>query len=356
MLERKNKKISDLTEVLDQQMRLFSFKYKGVMVASSGGLDSTVLFHSLYEIYKRKKNFNLAICHINFGLRKNDSELDQRFLEDLATRVKLPIFTHKIDKSTYSERDVTSTQIWARNLRYEKFHEYAQEGWLIALGHHRDDAAENILIRLARGTSPGAMLGLQELNLPFWRPFISIPKDKLAHWANRQQIQHREDTSNDKMIYSRNVIRHKILPELESLFPGAKERLFRCGLEAWQLGKYCTEELKPAIDQIRSNEGLPISWFLDKEQAIKLQILSQSVGISKKGRKAINSKFLNRVLELIEQHRLDQKFGAIQCPADGGTFYFKAKRLFLKKEQKSGTKKLKEKPRFSRNSAGHNSS
>ncbi|MFK7826524.1 MAG: tRNA lysidine(34) synthetase TilS [Oligoflexales bacterium] len=330
MLEYFGSDLISLAEEMDSCLERFCQQYKGVMVACSGGADSTALFHMLFALTKQKKNFPLAISHTNFGLRGNESDEDQKFLENLAKNKRVKIIIHEAPKKNEDDKNTGSVQQWARKVRYQEFEKLSQEGWIIALAHHQDDIAENILLRMARGTSAGSMAGMQDWNPPFWRPLLPVTKAILKTWLDRHQLLHREDSSNDKMDYSRNVIRHKVLPLLDQMFPGAKRRIARCGLDAWDLGRFCIETVSPQVAAARSAEGVPLSWFLDNGRGISVQALSAIIGPLKKNRNGLSHQLLGKIWDLIEVSAKTKQTGKVTLPADGGVVELKNGRLRVK--------------------------
>ena len=146
-----------------------------------------------------------------------------------------------------------SVQAWARRLRRAEFARLAAEGWLIALAHHRDDLAENVLLRLARGSGPAHLLGMQAWRAPLWRPLLEQPKTALADFLRRRGLTWREDGSNRELTYARNRLRHKVLPELEALFPGAAARLVACAEEARDMVDVADRALRTADPSLAAN-------------------------------------------------------------------------------------------------------
>lgn len=324
----------DLAKNMESQISQFSKQYKGVAVACSGGLDSTALFHILYALTKQKKNFPLAISHTNFGLRSNESEEDQKFLEKLAKDKQVEIFVHRAEKQGGSFPGAGNTQQWARDVRYREFERLFQQGWLIALAHQQDDVAENVILRLARGSSVGAMAGMQEWNPPYWRPLLTVSRQILVEWLDRHQLLHRHDSSNDKMKYSRNVIRHKILPQLESLFPGAKKRIARCGMDAWELGRFYNEALSSQVEAARSQTGVPLAWFLEQGEAVSIQAISAIAGPLKRKRNGLSHQLLRKIWDLINYSASTNSVETITLPAGGGVLEIKDGILRLNDEHK----------------------
>src|SRR5262249_24381944 len=144
-----------------------------------------------------------------------ESDCDEAFCVDLAARFNVPLDVLRVSDEERSSRRGESVQEWARNLRRSHFARYAQDGYAIALVHHADDLAENVLMRLARGAAAANLLGMREWDAPLWRPFLSLPKKDLLDFLQEAGLNFRQDSSNFAAEYSRNVMRQRILPELE---------------------------------------------------------------------------------------------------------------------------------------------
>ena len=163
---------------------------------------------------------------------------------------------HRITNEQRESRRGEGIQEWARRIRLAIAAKYAASGYIIALAHHRDDVAENVLMRLARGVSPTNIGGLKTWDPPLWRPLLGVRKAELAAYLSQRGMTHREDASNAKLDYNRNIIRHRIIPELEQLFPGAAERIASFALDAEDLGLWADPEILRAAEQNKGNESL----------------------------------------------------------------------------------------------------
>ena len=270
-----------------------------VAVACSGGVDSTVLFHLLYQWTRAKKKPELAICHTNFGLRGKESDEDEKFLQKLAQDSGVLFFSNQISPRCRDDRRSESLQAWARRLRYEHFQKLSAQGWIIATAHHQNDVAENVLLRLARGTSPGAMAGLALWHEPYWRPLISYSKSEIEGYACLHQLSYREDSSNLSHEYTRNRIRHQLLPLLEQLYPGASGRIARCGLESGEITRYCCQMLELPILRLKE-AGLALSELAELPASLQSLIISRAIGPAKKGRKGLSSTLLDKIRDHIK--------------------------------------------------------
>lgn len=267
---------------------------RGVIVGCSGGLDSTALFHVFRTFSSLKKNFELALCHVNFGLRGDESDADEFFISELAAACGVPLFVKKVSEAERTARRGESLQEWARRYRFAEFARHAESGWTIALAHHQDDVAENVLLRLARGASPGH-LGMRGLDPPYWRPLLHQNKADILAYMTAHDFQHRHDASNDKLDYSRNVIRHKVLPELEAMFPGAAGRIAACAEEAADVSAHCQAGLLTelsGLDPTATRDRL-----IQLPRGLGRAALAGLIGLRAPGFRQLSRAWLDAILE-----------------------------------------------------------
>ncbi len=314
--------LTALTTSWPQQIPKLLGSFRGIVVACSGGLDSTVLFHLLCQHKKNHPGLPLAVTHINYQLRGAASDEAEAHVLDLARSANLPLFSFRIStalESTGGRRP--NLQSWARRLRYQYFTQLANEGWLIAMAHHRDDAAENTLLRLARGSSPGSLLGMKERYRCFWRPLLSISKKDLLAWSQEQHLSYCEDASNQSLEYSRNVIRHQLLPLLELLYPGAGRRIVRCAEQAREFVEASEPQFRHWIELSRG-KGLPCSIFHPLPEGLACHLLASLMGMPPEGKKRLSHKLLLHLYRRIVQipapdftEELPANMGKIQVKA-----------------------------------------
>lgn len=185
-----------------------------LLVAVSGGCDSMVLCELL-----RQSGINYAIAHCNFRLRGDESDADETFVEQYATKHGLKFFSARWNAEQLAKDRKLSIQEAARELRYAWFFELMRDrGFDVLLtAHHADDNLETFLINLMRGTGTAGMLGIPEKTEKIARPLLSFTREQLQDFAETSGIQWREDTSNTNTDYLRNRLRHRVLPELRAL-------------------------------------------------------------------------------------------------------------------------------------------
>jgi len=192
-------------------------KGKKLLLAISGGIDSVVLADLLLQ-----NDYDFALAHCNFQLRGTDSDKDEAFVKDFAQKRNIPVFTVKFDtKKTASERKI-STQVAARELRYEWFENIRKEHQynFILTAHHADDNLETVLINLLRGTGLEGLTGIPERNKNIIRPLLPFTREEIKNYAEKKELKWREDLSNFEDKYTRNKIRHHILPVFKELNSG----------------------------------------------------------------------------------------------------------------------------------------
>ncbi len=250
----------------------FGDERQRVIVACSGGIDSMVLLHALNRLQSEAMpRLSIEVAHVNYRLRAEDSDLDQRLVERQAALLGYP-FHLKLAKDPPQR----GLQLWARQLRRDFFDSLREdEHCIIAVAHQKNDLAENVLLRMSRGCGFD-IAGMSAFDHPYWRPLLDIPRRSIETWAGRQKVPYRDDDSNAKLIYSRNKIRHQVLPQLEDLHRGASERIADLArdwqdVEAYFQQQYCSVL---QADHLRSSDlkGLPRPIALTLvAQFIKLQ-------------------------------------------------------------------------------------
>lgn len=191
-------------------------KQKKLLLAVSGGLDSMVLLHLFKEL-----KYEIAIAHCNFQLRGIESFGDQKFIQDYAELHSIPIYVTQFDTTAFAKDYKLSTQVAARELRYNWFYELMDtENYdYVLTAHHADDNLETFLINLTRGTGLEGLTGIPEQNDKIIRPLLYFSRNEIDNYAKEQTISWREDSSNASDKYLRNKIRHHLIPVLKELNP-----------------------------------------------------------------------------------------------------------------------------------------
>ena len=185
-----------------------------ILVACSGGLDSIVLLHLLQKI-----GLTLGVAHCNFKLRGAHSDADLSFVETIAGNLGVPVFTTVFDTKTYAKTQGISTQVAARELRYEWFYSTARANGYdrIATGHHADDDLETFFINLSRVTGLRGLTGIVSNTEQLIRPLLPFSRAQIMQFAKKEGLFWREDSSNSTRDYLRNKLRLDVIPAFKGV-------------------------------------------------------------------------------------------------------------------------------------------
>jgi tRNA(Ile)-lysidine synthase len=187
-----------------------------VLLGISGGVDSVVMLDLFV-----KAGIECGVAHVNFQLRGEESDEDQLLAEQLAGRSGLNWHTVRFETAEYAAERGISIQVAARELRYSWFEKIRRDhGYnYIAVAHNKDDIVETFLINLARGTGIKGLTGIKPKKNVLIRPLLFAERQEIIDYCYQNQLAFREDSSNQSVKYSRNRIRHNIIPEFELINP-----------------------------------------------------------------------------------------------------------------------------------------
>lgn len=197
--------------------KTFSFvQNKKILIAVSGGIDSTVLTHLLHQL-----NFEISIAHCNFKLRGINSDNDEEFVKTLGEKLQIPTYTTSFNTLKIASKKGISTQMAARELRYHWFYRLLESHNLhyIATAHQKEDVLETFLLNAVRGTGLAGLTGIPKVNHKTIRPLLPFSRKEIEQFAIKNHIEWREDKSNASVKYKRNKIRHQIIPILQKINP-----------------------------------------------------------------------------------------------------------------------------------------
>ena len=200
-----------------------------IAIALSGGVDSIVLFHLLVTEYKDSYK-ELVVFHINHGLREESYE-EAEFVEKFVKDFDVKFYKEELNMSDIERDSHTSEEMLARELRYQAFNKMAKlEGVTKLLtAHHKNDQVENILMRLLTGRSIDHSLAICEeiemVGLTIYRPLLNSLKAELEEYAKEKNLHYYVDATNFDTDYTRNNIRHNIVPLLNDINSGSFDNL-----------------------------------------------------------------------------------------------------------------------------------
>lgn len=216
-----------------------------VLVAFSGGADSTLLLHLLHA-HSMETGAPLYAVHVHHGIRGKDADADLAFCRQVCRDLHVPLFAVKVNVPALAKKSGQSLEEAARHARYRHFARLMQKFNipLLATAHHADDNLETLLFRLCRGTGTQGLRGIpafaplpgtpEDSSLCLFRPLLNLTKQEILDECRQRNLAFVTDATNACDDYARNRIRNRVIPELEQLFAHpqhAAARLCRAAAE-----------------------------------------------------------------------------------------------------------------------------
>lgn len=276
-------------------VNLNKYAHLKVCVAVSGGRDSMALLHYLNA---RAEQYDITVTALNCDhrMRPITSERDSAFVADYCEKAGIPLSRYVADRKFADEG---SARMWRL---FECYLKEAENCDAIATAHHLGDNAETVLFNLARGTSLAGMEGItdtdmsQLANKPFRliRPFIACSRAEIEEYIAQNGIPYVDDETNSDDDYTRNKIRHNVLPALESAVPGAAKAIYRFSRQAAEDEEYFARQIKPLIFR-RDPYG---NYILHCEERVIFRRAAAEIIARWNGEKDYTTAHLDRLYEL----------------------------------------------------------
>ncbi len=231
-----------------------------VAVACSGGADSVGLLHILAEL-REELGIVLAMAHFHHQIRGAEADSDQQFVDELAARLQVNFYSGSENVPQHASEEKISLETAARELRHQWFAELIQQGNVdkIATAHTLDDQAETVLMRILRGTGARGLAGIAPTHNEkhLIRPLLAISRREVETYLTSKGQAWREDSSNLNLGYTRNRVRHTLLPLLERDFnPAIRQTLADLADIGQAENDYWNNELSSLLPRL-IHEGKP---------------------------------------------------------------------------------------------------
>lgn len=252
--------------------KLFT-KQSKVLVGLSGGPDSMVLIHLLMQL-----GYNCIAAHCNFHLRGKDSDKDAAFVSKWCNENNIPLFTIDFDTEEYAATNKISIEMAARELRYNWFEKLRleQNADVVGIAHHQDDSVETILINLIRGTGIKGLTGIPIVNKHIVRPLLQVSRRQIMEYLSSNKVPYVIDHTNEEEMYTRNIIRLKVLPTLKKLNPSVKNSIITTSNNLKEAEKIYNGYINQAIEEVLNNNLIDIAKLKEtySPQSVLFEILS----------------------------------------------------------------------------------
>ena len=193
-----------------------------ILLAVSGGIDSMVMTHLFLQL-----DHKMGIAHCNFSLRDEESDKDEEMVRKFAGEHNILFFSTRFKTKAFAKENGLSVQMAARELRYIWFEKIRLENLFdkIAVAHNLNDNIETLIINLTRGTGIAGLTGMRSISNRIIRPLLFATRKDITEYCLQNQITFREDKSNADTKYTRNKIRHLVIPVLKEINPSIETTL-----------------------------------------------------------------------------------------------------------------------------------
>ena len=252
----------------------FSLLQKGdtVTVALSGGADSVALLHSLLSL-KEELGITVNAAHLNHLIRGQEALRDQKFVEELCEKSGVLLFCEQIDVPQYAKDNHLSLELAARQVRYD-FLERVAVG-KIATAHTASDNLETVLFNLSRGTALKGLCGIPAVRGNIVRPLIFASRQDVEKYCTDNQLQFVTDSTNLSDDYSRNKIRHKVIPVLKELNPAITNAVMRSCVSLSEDEAFLEKNAQETLFKNLSDNALNIDFIDVNAAAISKRVIKQ---------------------------------------------------------------------------------
>ncbi len=243
---------------------------QSVLCALSGGVDSVVLLHLLLQCGVR-----VEAAHVEHGIRGESSRRDCRFVQELCGKWGVPLHVIHLDVPAQAAKEGRGIEETARAMRYDFLWKTREARRLetLATAHHLNDQAETVLMHLIRGASPVGLSGMRERDGALIRPLLPFSRAQIEQYAQENHLPHVEDETNADIAYTRNYIRHELIPCMEKLNPRAVEAIGRAAELARRQSDFVRQE---ALRALRSRMyGAALADVSDLHPGLRSEVIAQ---------------------------------------------------------------------------------
>ncbi len=239
-----------------------------VLVALSGGADSTALLHFLYSV-KEKYHLTILAAHLNHGIRGEEADRDERFCKILCEKYNIPFYSKTLDIPALSKQRGVSEELCGRDERYAFLGTLAEaHNARIATAHNADDNAETLIFNLARGSSLRGAAGIPPKRGRIIRPLIEVTRAQIEEYCAENGLDFVTDSTNLGDEYTRNKIRHHVIPVLRELNPSFEAAVTRFTDTAAEVSDYLDIQADAALTAAETDYGYFADRLLDNHPAV----------------------------------------------------------------------------------------
>ncbi|MFV0365587.1 MAG: tRNA lysidine(34) synthetase TilS [Mangrovibacterium sp.] len=227
-----------------------------LLLAVSGGADSMAMLHLFMQL-----PYSFVVLHCNFHLRAEESDKEEQFLRAYCQAHGVELKVQHFNTKEFAQKEGISIEMAARELRYAWFRAEREstKSRYILTAHHQDDLVETMLINLSRGTGIKGLTGISSKQGELVRPMLFASRESILAYAQECELPFCHDSSNDQLIYHRNVIRHQIIPLFEGLNSAFRQNVVRTAAHLQSTSEIYFAEVDRLQSEIMTDNRLDIT-------------------------------------------------------------------------------------------------
>lgn len=242
-------------------------------VGVSGGADSVALLHFLVTNKEKLGIGSVTAVHINHGIRGEEAERDMRFTEKLCENLGIPCKTVVIDVPKECEKTGESTETCARRMRYGAFESFKFDKF--ATAHNLNDRMETFFFNLSRGASTAGLLSIPYVRGNYIRPFLDITRDEIESYIAENGLSYITDSTNNCDDYTRNKIRHNLIPQMFELNPSFQKAFLKCESSLEKQNEYIKAEAEKLLNECRNGEIFNTEKLKNADEVLRFYAISE---------------------------------------------------------------------------------
>ena len=279
-----------------------------VIAAVSGGADSVCLLVVLDEL-RKDLQFKLEAVHVEHGIRGDESKCDAEYVKNLCREKNIECHVYNVDVPAFSKKSGLGLEEAARILRYNVFEDIAvKKGASVAVAHHEEDNAETVLFQMIRGSGMRGLGGIRPVssknNVTYIRPLLPVSRADIEKFLEKKGIGYVTDSTNSDVEYSRNRIRHEVIPVLRKINKRAVEHISAAAQNQSLMWDYIESQISEAKDRVLKIENdrtfIDIDGFMKMHPALKSELAKEAICIAAGRRKDIGSVHVSSLIELMD--------------------------------------------------------
>lgn len=291
-----------------------------IVVGFSGGADSLCLLH-LLNCLKEELNIKVVAAHINHGIRGEEAQRDVDFAEEFCNKNKIDFKLLEADCVNEAKKTGETLEECGRRIRYEFFNSLCDEKSKIATAHNCNDNAETVIFNVIRGSSFNGACGIPPVRDNIIRPLIYCTRNEIEGYCKENRLEYVTDSTNLSDDYTRNKIRHLILPVMEEINSGVVNNIASFSTAAKEVTSFVTKEAENALDKAEKSKGIfDVSCLLTLDKSVLKQAIV--LAFNRFSDRSLDGKKIDAIYNLLFQKGRIQLFGEIYAEVVKNNFRF----------------------------------